>query len=324
MTTARLAELLHATLDGPEDVVITGIAGLVDAQSGDVSFLRSSKFADQCAISQASAFIVSDGALNGHACAKPVLIVPDADLAVIQVLTAHESRAVASGIAPDACVHPSATVDSSASIGARCVIGADVYIGAHTMLHPGVVVESGCTIGDHCDIQAHVVVGSDGFGYHFDKARGALVKVPHIGNVVIGSYVDIGAGTCIDRAKFGSTIIGDGTKIDNLVQIAHNVVIGKGCIICGQTGIAGSVRIGSNVTIGGGASIKDNVTIGDGVSISGRAGVITDIPAGETWVGAPAYPAKAHHRRNVALGFVTENITALKRLLEERSQPDES
>lgn len=316
VSTHELAAMLDATLVGAGDVVVTGLAGLADAGPGDVSFLRSSKLAAQCASTRAGAIIVSAGALNGHVPDVPVLTVPDADLAVIALLERlAPCRTHTPGIDGRATVHPSAQVHPSASVGPGCVIGQNVRIGADTVLHAGVVVERDCVIGQRCDIQANAVVGSDGFGYHFDTNRGTLVKVPHVGNVVIEDDVDIGACSCIDRGKFGSTVIGAGTKIDNLVQVAHNSVVGKGCILCGQVGIAGSVRLGDRVTIGGGVSVRDNVVVGDGVSITGRAAVADDIPAGQIWGGAPAGPATEQHRRTVALAFVADHFADIRRLV---------
>jgi UDP-3-O-[3-hydroxymyristoyl] glucosamine N-acyltransferase len=177
---------------------------------------------------------------------------------------------------------------------ASVTIGAAAAVGRGTVLHPGVVMGERCRVGAGCILHGGVIIGADGFGYR-PSERGP-VKVPHIGNVEIGNAVEIGANSCIDRAKFGSTTIGDGTKIDNLVQIAHNCRIGRGCLICGVTGMAGSVTLGDGVIVGGHVGIADNLTIGDRAVIAAKSGVICNVPAGETWWGFPAAPARSAAR----------------------------
>jgi len=164
-------------------------------------------------------------------------------------------------------------------------------LGDHCVLWPAAVVRERCIVGHHCILHSHCTLGADGFGYRVGKtADGSpyLHKIPQIGIVRLGDHVEIGANTAIDRAKFSETVIGDGTKIDNLVQIGHNVRIGRMCAISGSTGIAGSVTIGDGVTIGGMVAIKDHLTIGDGATLAGACQVMTHVPAGELWVGSPA------------------------------------
>jgi UDP-3-O-[3-hydroxymyristoyl] glucosamine N-acyltransferase len=222
-------------------------------------------------------------------------------------------------------IHPTAVVDSTAIIGngsrvgAGCYVGKDVIIGKHVTLYPNVTILDETTIGDHttvwsgtvirersvigshCIFHTNVSIGADGFGYRpSDDGRG-LVKIPHIGNVVIGNGVEIGANSCVDRGKFSSTIIGDGCKIDNLVQIAHNCVLGRSCIMAGSSGLAGSVTLGDGVIIGGSASIKDHTTIHSGATVGAGSGVMNDVPAGKTVLGYPAADSRETLKQWVAL-----------------------
>jgi UDP-3-O-[3-hydroxymyristoyl] glucosamine N-acyltransferase len=212
-------------------------------------------------------------------------------------------------------IHPTAVVDASAKIGAGTRIGANAYIGpnvvlgenvtiypnvtildectigSHTTIWSGAVVRERCHVGAHCILHPNCTIGADGFGFRPCPEKG-LAKIPQIGNVVIGNYVEIGANSSVDRGKFSSTILGDGCKIDNLVQIGHNSVLGKFCIMAGNSGLAGSVTLGNGVIIGGSASIKDHTTLGDGVTIGAGSGVTGDVEAGKTMLGYPAVEAR--------------------------------
>jgi UDP-3-O-[3-hydroxymyristoyl] glucosamine N-acyltransferase len=212
-------------------------------------------------------------------------------------------------------IHPSAVVDNTASIGvgarigAGCYIGPDVQIGANTTIYPnvtildastigensviwsGTVIRERCHIGNDCIIHPNATIGADGFGFRPCPQRG-LVKIPQIGNVIIGNSVEIGANSCVDRGKFSSTVLGDGCKIDNLVQIGHNSKLGRFCIMAGNSGLAGSVTLGDGVIIGGSASIKDHTTIGSGAIVGAGSGVTGDIAAGKTMLGYPAVEAR--------------------------------
>jgi UDP-3-O-[3-hydroxymyristoyl] glucosamine N-acyltransferase len=315
---------LRADLIGDAEKVFTGLEAAELAGSSHLTFVRSGKFAGAFAAGKAGGALVKRGmdlSLLGDLSGRVVLLVDDPDLAMLACLEmfAPQEAAVAPGvhasavIAADARVHatahvgPNCTVHAGAVIGAGVVLVSDVTVGAAavvgdgTLLHPGVRVLSRCVVGRQCIIHSGVVIGADGFGYRPDPSGRGLLKIPHIGNVVIGDAVEIGANTCVDRAKFGSTTIGSGTKIDNLVQIAHNCRVGRCCVICGNAGLAGSVVMGDGVIVGGGASIADNLTIGSGVKVAGGSGVMDDIPAGETWMGMPAGPASEWRR--IFVGF---------------------
>jgi len=334
MTTGSLAALLKAELRGPADIVLSAAEAIDLAEAGEITFIRSVPFAAKWGASRASAALVTRGIdVPGHDAGKrALLIVPDADAAMIQILTALAPAAppVHPGIHPSAVIDPAAKIDATASVGPLCVvgsgsvigagavlknsvsIGAQVRIGSGTVLHPGVAVGDRCTVGASCILHPGVVIGADGFGYA-PGSTGAI-KIPHIGNVEVGSHVEIGANSCIDRAKFGSTSIGDGTKIDNLVQIAHNCRIGRSCLICGHCGLSGSVTLGDGVILAGGVGIADNVTIGAGARVGASAGVMGDIPAGETWYGLPAMPGRDAARNYAAFRELANNLRELRRL----------
>ena len=177
----------------------------------------------------------------------------------------------------------------------------ETTIGAHTIIWSGTVIRERSEIGSYCIFHTNVSIGADGFGYRPSEDGRGLVKIPHIGNVVIGNAVEIGANSCVDRGKFSSTILGDGCKIDNLVQIGHNSVLGRSCIMAGNSGLAGSVTLGDGVIIGGSASIKDHTTIHSGAVVGAGSGVINDVPAGKTVLGYPACDSREMLKQWVAL-----------------------
>ncbi|HZW06162.1 MAG TPA: UDP-3-O-(3-hydroxymyristoyl)glucosamine N-acyltransferase, partial [Phycisphaerales bacterium] len=325
-TTGQLAAELGAALTGPADIAISGAEALDQAAPGQVAFVRSPKFAKAWPSSRASAVLVTRGielapgaALDGSP--RAVLTVTDADLAMTRVLEllmpaapvpapgVHQTAIVDSSAAvhpsahvgPFVTVGPGSTVASGAVLHAGVRIGAAASIGEGTVLHANVVVQDRCVIGARCVLHPAVVIGADGFGYRFDPISQSLLKIPHIGHVHVGNDVEVGAGSCIDRGKFGATTVGDGTKIDNLVQVGHNCRVGRGVIICGCVALAGSVTIGDGVMIGGGAGVADNITVGAGARIAGKSGVMNDVPPGETVTGAPALPHRDWARAHVAL-----------------------
>jgi UDP-3-O-[3-hydroxymyristoyl] glucosamine N-acyltransferase len=324
ITTGGLAAHLGAELIGRADLPIRGLAIIDDAGPQDLTFIRSAEFARRWAGSRAGGAIVTRGlAVPDHdAASRALLVVPIADVALIRALElfAPPATAPTPGIHPSAAIDPTAEIGPGASIGPHCSIGPGsrigqgtvlaagvrigraVRIGAHCTLHPAVVIQDRCIVGDHCVFHPGVVIGADGFGYIPSPDGRGVLKVPHIGIVEIGRHVEIGANACIDRAKFGATTVGDGTKIDNLVQVGHNCRIGRACLICGGGGIAGSVTIGDGVIIGGQVGIADNSTIGAGARIGAMSGVNGVIPPGESWVGAPARPASEQLRSWAALG----------------------
>ncbi len=308
ITAGELARLLGVTLEGDPQVRITGIATVRDAQPGDVVLAEGKKYLGQALESEAACVIVSS-ALPVQVSGKVFLRTDDPAGAFIRALELwkRQESVPALGIAPGAVVEhgaeigegvaigPGCFVASGSRIGANTILYANVYvdrdvtIGAGSKLYPGVVVYAACNIGERFVAHANAVIGADGFGYRCTDL--VQQKFPHVGTVVIGNDVEIGAGSTVDRAKTGATVIGDGTKVDNLVQIAHNVKIGRNCVIAAMAGIAGSTEIGDNVTLAAQAGIKDHALIGSGSVIAAKSGVIGDLPAGSFVSG---YPAREH------------------------------
>ncbi|MBM4109636.1 MAG: UDP-3-O-(3-hydroxymyristoyl)glucosamine N-acyltransferase [Phycisphaerae bacterium] len=343
-TTGELAQSLGARLEGPADLPLHGVATIESAEPGTLTFVRSRDFARGWASCRASAAIVPEGLeLPGAPEGRAVLRVRNADHALIVVLD-RLSRALqaprpAPGPHPSAVVDPSAIVAPGAVVGPLCTVGAGarieegawlharVHVGAGarvgrgSVLHPGVTLYDRCEVGTACILHAGVVIGADGFGYvpappELAASTGGVLKIPHVGNVVVGDLVEIGANSCVDRAKFGSTTIGTATKIDNLVQIGHGARIGRACLICGGCGVAGSVVLEDGVTLAGQVGVKDGIRVGAGATILAQAGVVNDVPPGERWWGCPAMPLRRHVRMENAL----RKLAGMQRLSESADQ----
>lgn len=304
LTLEQLAEHLQAAQVVSQGAVTTlkAVAALDEATEHDVTFVTADRHLAAAAECRAGAVLVVRAR---DEISVPQLVVQNVDAALIQCLElfAPPLRPVVAGIHPSAVVAddvalgqevsvgPGAVIDHGARIGDRCVlaagckIGQNTVLGTHTRLDSNVVVYHNCKIGSNVIIQANTVIGAVGFGYA--TLDGAHRLFPHNGAVVIEDFVDIGANCCIDRAKFANTIVGKGTKMDNQVQVGHNVVIGKGCLIAGQVGIAGSCTLGDGVVVGGKAALADNITIGAGAVIGAVAGVLGNVPAGQTVVWSP-------------------------------------
>lgn len=331
VTTGLIAGLLKAELVGRADLIITGFDAVEGGRPGTITFIRSPQFAGKWKDSGCSCALVSRGvSVPGHDPAtRALIIVENADLAVAKLLSlVMPVHVPPPGRHPSAVIDPTAKVDATVSIAANVVIGAacevgpgvemgpgvtlgrGVKVGARSQLLAGVHVGDGCVIGAECFIQPGVVIGSEGFGYRPTTGTGELVRMPHLGNVVIEDRVDIGANCSIDRGRFKSTRIGAGTKIDNLCQVAHNVQIGRDVIICGCCGVGGSVEIGDGVMIGGCVGIADGVKIGAGARVAAKSGVMQDIPAGGSASSPPALPGREHFKF----------ISLLRRLVKEREQ----
>ncbi len=325
-----LAKQLGARLEGDGQKTITSIASLREAGPENISFLADARHAEQMERTQAGAVVVATDYQGS--CRPALLYVENVNEALEKLLLsfAPEPDVPAAGIHPSAQVAPDAQVGQQAAIGpnvvigtgtqigshtvisAGCVIGRNVQIGSHCFLGPNVVVNWGCVLGSHVLIHGNSTIGTDGFGYRL--VNGKHRKVPHIGIVVIEDEVEIGANACVDRAKFGQTLIGRGTKIDNLVQIAHNVKIGENCIIVSQTGIAGSTELGKYVVLGGQCGIRDNIKIGDGVMAAAITGVDRDIEPGAKIVGFPARPFREFFREFSFIQKLPEMAKEIKAL----------
>lgn len=303
---------------GTTDATLRGIASLGAAQPGDLSFLGNPKYKPEVAASRASLILLPSDYAGEPAPGQQFLFVenPSAALArlcarVEQLLWPkpdpgiHATAVIAPSaqVAPTATVGPFCVIEDGAVIGershvqAQTFVGRNARIGADCWLMPRVVVAAECVLKDRVRLQPGVVVGSDGFGYEF--AKGRHEKVPQVGNVLIESDVEIGANSTLDRARFSQTIVGEGTKIDNLVQIAHNVVIGKHCLICAQVGISGSTTLADYVVLGGQAGLAGHLSIGKGCKVDGQSGVNTDLDPGSFVKGSPCVSYNLEQRINV-------------------------
>ena len=342
LTLRDIGELLGAEVCGSADGTITSVAPLDQAGPEDITYAVSGRFVAKLATSRAGAAIVSKPVADAP---MPVLVVDNVEAAVAKILGAMAVSPAAppAGVDPSAIVSPQAELDETVSVGPGVTIGpgtkiaagtvlhanvsiaADVTIGAETTLQNGAVVLDRCVIGSRCVIGPNTVIGADGFGYYTEQ--GVHKKIPHIGNVIIEDDVEIGACSCVDRAKFASTVVGAGTKIDNLVQIAHNVQVGRGCFLCAQVGVAGSAKLGDYVAAGGHAGVRDNVTIGNQVKCSAFAAVAADVPDGAVVAGIPAHDARKTFREIRALERLPElvkKVRALEARLESLVQTEDN
>jgi len=302
-TLAEIAKWVNGAVRGDAAVRITGICGVAEAGPGQLTWLSHEKYAGALAVSKASAVLVPE---NQGPTPMPAVLVHNPSAAIITILErfappvplpatgVHRTAVLDEGVQLGAgvAVGPGAIIGRGAVIGPRCILHANVFVGEATTIGadcefwPGVVIRERCRIGDRVIIHPNTTVGSDGFGYQF--LNGRHVKIPQIGTVTIEDEVEIGANCAIDRAKFGTTHIGRGTKIDNLVQVAHNVHIGPGCLLVAQCGIAGSARLGKGVVLGGKVGVRDHVVLHDGMQSAACACISKDVRAGTTVIGSPA------------------------------------
>ncbi|MBP7274893.1 MAG: UDP-3-O-(3-hydroxymyristoyl)glucosamine N-acyltransferase [Kiritimatiellae bacterium] len=309
MKASEIAQRLQGALDSETDPIITGIAGIRDAMPGDLTFVSNPRYASDVAATRASAVLVPQGWDRPAPCA--VIRVANPDVAFAQAVPwfAPPPYRPAPGIHPtaiiavdavigqDAHVGPHAVIEAGARLGDRVVIEAGAYVGPmailgeDTRMYPHSSVRERCVIGRRVILHNGAVIGSDGFGYTVD-AQGVRTKIPQVGIVVVGDDVEIGANSTVDRARFGKTIIGRGVKIDNLVQIGHNVVIGDHSVLCGLVGIAGSTSVGARVVLAGQVGVAGHIHIGEGAVIGAQSGVSNSVPAGAFMLGSPAWPAE--------------------------------
>jgi UDP-3-O-[3-hydroxymyristoyl] glucosamine N-acyltransferase len=307
----EINNILQGSIVGNTSHKITAPEQLTDAKSTEITFIGHKKYEKLWTSSNACAAVVNEDISIEPGDNKAFIKVKNADLAMSQVLALFAPQPPVF----NTNIHPSAVIDATATIGIDAKIGSGVYIGLNvkignnvtiypnvtildecvignnTVIWSGAVIRERCHVGNHCIIHPNATIGADGFGFRPDSDMG-LVKIPQIGNVILGDYVEVGANSSIDRGKFSSTILGYGCKIDNLVQIGHNSKLGKFCIMAGNSGLAGSVTLGDGVVIGGSASIKDHTTIGDGAMVGAGSGVTADIPAGKVMLGYPAVEAR--------------------------------
>jgi UDP-3-O-[3-hydroxymyristoyl] glucosamine N-acyltransferase len=332
-TLRELAEIVGARLVGEPDVRISGVAALASAMPHEASFLANPRYEQDMRRSRAGVIVVTEQV--EQEAGKNFLIAsnPSRAFQTIVELFCSAGRVLSgfSGIHSTAVVHPSAVLGPDVTVGPQAVIDAEVhigkgsaigvgsYIGPKTILgegcliHPRVVIREGCQLGNRVIIQPGAVIGSCGYGYVAD-AQGHHQKLNHVGNVVIEDDVEIGANTTIDRARFASTKIGEGTKIDNLVQIGHNVIIGKHCLIVAEVGIAGSTTIGNHVILAGKVAVNGHITIGDHVVVGACSGVSTSILEPGYYGGIPVMPREKYNKMTVLLRHIEEFVRELKDL----------
>lgn len=334
VTASQIAELLKAEVIGDGSARLTGFAPADCARAGDLTFAEKETHFAAAEQSQAAAILVPQSFTTST---KVLIRVRDARVAMARVLPLFfPPDQTPSGIHPDATIDASAQIDPTAHIGPNCVIGARVKIGARAVLmggnhigrdsqigddaclFPNVVVYARTQIGHRVSIHAGTVIGSDGYGYVFDEGRHR--KVLQVGNVIIGDDVEIGANTAIDRGALGSTVIGAGTKIDNLVHIAHNVVIGKHCLIMGQAGFAGSTRLGDYCVIASQSGIAGHLKLGNQAMVGAKSGVMRDVPDGGRVLGYPAGPDKETKRQIICMQQLPDMLHRLRDLEQQVEQ----
>ena len=328
-TLAEIAQIVNGTVVGDSGLVITGLSGIKEAKNGDLTFVAHPKYFPFIKETNASALLVSP---ETKVTGKSIIVVDQPSEAFSKIaaviLTVENPRM--KGIHPTAVIAKDASIGKNVSIGPHVVIenkakindnviidsgsyiGASTLVGEDTLIYPNVTVTERITIGKRVVIHSGAVIGSDGFG--FADIQGGYEKVPQLGTVVIEDDVEIGANVTIDRARFDKTLIGRGTKIDNLVHIAHNVKIGEDCIILALVGISGSVTIGNKVILAGQAGVAGHLTIGDGAIVAAKTGVSKSVPAHVTVSGFPVRPIDIWRRNNAYFQRLPKYVQMLKEL----------
>jgi len=333
-TLKELAELVGGAVVGDDDLEVHRVAAISEARAGDISFIANPKYLPLLQETRASAVIVAPGVEAPH---LSLLVAPNPYLAFAKILTRLQVvRPESKGVMPGACVHPSARIGAEVTIHPGCVVGENVSIGDGTLLYPnvvlydnvtighectlhaGVVVREGCSIGNRVILQPSAVIGSDGFGFAPDGAR--YFKIPQVGVVLIEDDVEVGSASCIDRAALGVTRIRRGAKIDNLVQIGHNVTVGEDTVIVAQVGVAGSTEIGRHCTLGGQAGVVGHIKIGDNVMVGAQSGVNNSVGPNQVLSGTPVMPHREWLKASMSFARLPElrkDVTRLKRQIEE-------
>lgn len=329
VTLDAVAKAIDGTVVGDGSVEITGVAGIREAREGDLTFLANPRYEPYLELTQATAIIVSE---NHRDVPKPLIQNPNPYLAFLKAvrLFAGEAERPCAGVHPsavvsrdaiiaaDASIGPNAVVEAGARVGPRSIVHAGCYIGVRALLgedvllYPNVTVREHCEIGDRAIVHSGTVIGSDGFG--FVRDGDVYRKLPQVGNVVVEEDVELGACVTIDRATTGTTRIGAGSKVDNLVQIAHNVQVGKNCIIVAQVGISGSTVLGDYVVLAGQVGIVGHIEIGEGAMVGAKSGVSKSIKAGERVFGYPALPVGQAKRIEASLRNLPELIQTVRHL----------
>lgn len=335
MTVGEIAALVGGAVRGDAAARVTGVSGIREAGPTDLTFVSDPKYSRYLEGTKAAAIIVPPGTqMNG----KNLIEVRDPRIAMFALLERleaeqtwrqpgiHPASVVAQGVslARDVSISANATVgdrsviEGGATIHAGARIGRDCRIGAQTVIYQNVTIGDRVVIGAGCIIQPGAVIGADGFGYA--EQGGVQIRIPQVGTVILGDNVEVGANSCIDRATFGATVIGSGSKIDNLVQIGHNVQLGRNCIVCGKAGIAGSAVLGDNVTIGAAAGVNGHIEIGEGAKVAGFAGVTKSVKPGAIVSGFPAVEVERHRRKEASIRQLPDALQRIKSLEQRLAQ----
>lgn len=328
VTVADIAAACGGTVIGNGSLEITGVAGLSEAGPQDLSFLANPRYEPQVLTTRAGAVLV--GKEYPIKCVQILVKAPDQALGALMMRFGRFPTPPRPGVHPTAIVGDGVKLGQNISIGPYAVLGAGVSIGDNTVIQAHVVIDEGAAIGSDCLIYSNVsirefckigsrviihcgtVIGSDGFGYV--PVNGRHQKIPQIGIVIIEDDVEIGSNVSIDRARFGATLVGAGTKIDNLVQIAHNVRIGRDCLIISQVGIAGSTHLGDRVTLAGQVGLIGHIKVGNDVTVGAQSGVSKDLEAGQTYFGSPAHPIKTTMEQIVHVRRIPRIAAEVKKL----------
>jgi len=342
-TQAEIAAIVKPSRTaGNTPEAIRGIASLGSAVPGDISFLGNAKYRSAVASTRASVVLLPADYTGKPAPDQVHMFVDNPSVALARLCSRVEQALwprPSPGIHATALVAPDATVAATATVGPMCIVeagarvgerahlqarvfvGRGAVVGEDNWLMPGVVVSAECVLGSRVRLQPGVVIGADGFGYEF--VAGRHEKVPQVGTVVLGDDVEVGANSTIDRARFGSTSVGEGTKIDNLVQVGHNCVIGRHCLVCGQAGLAGSVTLGDYVVVGGQCGLAGHLTVGNGAKIAAQSGVKDDIPANTSVWGTPSMPLLLEQKLTILrhrLPELFKRVDALEGLAKPRAR----
>ena len=331
-TAEMIAGLLNGEIVGDKNAAVSTVSSIDGGKAGSLAYLTNPKYEQYIYTTEASIVLV-DKTFEPKEEVKTTLVkVENVAECVLNLLEMYNaSRPQKSGVSKLASIHEEATVGQSCYIGdftvvergaklgdkvqlyPQCYIGDNVEIGEGTKLYPGVKIYEGCKIGRNCIIHAGAVIGADGFGFA-PKADGTFAKIPQLGNVIIEDNVEIGANTCVDRAKTDSTIVRSGVKLDNLIQVGHNVQIGSNTVMSAQVGIAGTTKIGSNCFVGGQVGFADHITVGTGCKIGSQSGLDKNVPDGEIRFGSPALPGIQYHRSFAVFRNLPEMATKLREL----------
>lgn len=332
MTLDEIARLVGGRLTGSGSVVVTGVSGIEEARPGDVTFIANKRYLPYLDTTKAAVVLVEEG-LKSSVAATIEVRNPNLAFAQLAAHLASVRNRRPAGVHPSASVAPGAKVGADVAIGACAVVedgavvgdgamlhplsyvGRGARLGPGCVLHPHSAVMDGCVLGARVILQPGAIVGSDGFGYA--TVEGVHHKIPQLGNVIVGDDVEIGSHTCVDRARFDKTVIKAGTKIDNLVQIGHNVEVGEHCLLVAQAGIAGSTVIGRNVVIGGQAGIAGHLVLADRTIVTAQSGLGKDTKAGVMYSGEHAIEHRAHFKQLAALRRLPDLLDEVKRLRKE-------